>query len=145
VAIGFLVRSIHPAFAVNPETNTNTTETSPPGKILWINVDSVDLKYKAFTAADAQAEEIAIRNETDKLRQEEAQLASLEENAMKDNAVIMADITVFLDAFSHRKNADYILGYGSAMNVLYANTTLDVTTEVVDELNKRYRKKKKTK
>ncbi len=50
--VGFLIRSVNPAFAGGRQENFPKPKSSvgPEGlKILYVNIDTVDLKYKAFT------------------------------------------------------------------------------------------------
>ena len=49
----------------------------------------------------------------------------------------------FLKRFNATYRYDYILGYKTAGEILIANDTLDITTVVLDELNKEYRAHKK--
>lgn len=177
-AAGFFLRSVPSAFAERPEAEEQ------PGKILWINIDSVDAHYKAFTdlseganakynvrvenykdsavalqqrydflqqrvqmgtisADEAAREETAINNGMDRLKKAEADIAAMQEEALKVNAEITADIQDYLKEYSAKHHADYVLGYGSSSNVLYANDKLDVTNEIVRDLNARYKARKK--
>jgi outer membrane protein len=49
----------------------------------------------------------------------------------------------FLKRFNQNYRYDYILGYKTAGEILIANDTLDITSAVVDELNREYRAHKK--
>ena len=49
----------------------------------------------------------------------------------------------FLKRFNATYRYDYILGYKTAGEILIASDTLDITTVVLDELNKEYRAHKK--
>ena len=177
-AAGFFLRSVPSAFAERPEAE------EPPGKILWINIDSVDAHYKAFTdlgedantkykvrlqnyqdsaislqqrydllqqrvqmgtisSDEAAQEELAINNGMERLKKAEADIAAMQEKAMKINAEITEDVQDYLKEYSAKHHADYVLGYGGSSNVLYANDKLDVTKEVVRDLNARYKARKK--
>ena len=177
-AAGFFLRSVPAAFAERP------VPEEAPGKILWINIDSVDAHYKAFTeltedanvkyktrtknyqdsaiyiqarydnlqqrvqmgtisADEAASEETAINNGMDNLKKAEQELLALQEKTLKINAVITADIQEYLKDYAAKHHADYVLGYGGSSQVLYANDKLDVTNEVVRDLNARYKTRKK--
>lgn len=149
-------------------------------RVLYVNIDSIDMKYEAFadltqeagknynyqmqvyqtkakslqdryellqqksqmgtiSSDDAAKEEAAINAGMAELKKMENNLAALENNAMQKNAIITNDITTYFKKYSQEKGIDYILGYGSSSNVLYANDSLDVTTDVLNALNANYR------
>ena len=73
----------------------------------------------------------------------EAELGRLQEDTQRKNLVVQEEINVFLQEFNKNSDCAYVLAYttiGSA--VLYANNNLDITNQVVAELNARYAEKK---
>lgn len=169
---------------VNSDTVPKLTFDIPKNlagaRVLYVNIDSIDTKYEAFTdltkeagnnynyqmqvyqtkakalqdrydllqqksqmgtisSDDAAKEEAAINAGMVELQKMQNNLAALENNAMQKNAIITNDITTYFKKYSQEKGIDYILGYGSSSNVLYANDSLDVTTDVLNALNANYR------
>jgi outer membrane protein len=171
---GFFMRSVQSAMA-GPVINNN------PEKLLYVNIDSVDANYKAFTdlaknagdalsrkqkeyqkktqslqlrydiyqqkvqmhtisADDAVREEAFINAGMEELKTMETDLGVLEQEAMERNAAITLDITEFLQKYAAVRRTDFIFAYGGTTNLLYANSELDITKEVVDHLNAEYEK-----
>jgi outer membrane protein len=56
---------------------------------------------------------------------------------------LLDTVTNFLKRYNRNYNFDYILGYANAGQILLASETLDITDDVVKELNKEYLEKRK--
>jgi outer membrane protein len=93
----------------------------------------------AISADDAQKEQDAINKEAEEVQKLEAQINSLQNSAMEKNQIITNQITTYFKEYSKTKGVDFILGYGSSSNVLYANDSLDITEDVLNALNANYR------
>lgn len=89
--------------------------------------------------AQREAEEAAINLGTEELKKMQEQMSLLENTAMEKNAKITNDVTDFFNIYYHAKNVDFILGYGGGAGVLYANDSLNITSEVLNALNENYR------
>ena len=100
------------------------------------------IQMQTISGDDAIKEEAAINAGMEELKKMEADLSVLENSAMEKNARITNDITTYFKEYSKDKHIDYILAYGGASNVLYANDSLDITTDVLNALNENYRKTK---
>jgi outer membrane protein len=98
-----------------------------------------------ISADDAQKEQDAISKEAEEVQKMEAQINNLQNSAMEKNQVITNQITTYFKEYSKTKGVDFILGYGSSSNVLYANDSLDITHDVLDALNANYRLNKPVK
>lgn len=163
-----------------PKLTFDVPKNLSGAKVLYVNIDSIDMKYEAFTdlakestssynyqlqvyqtkakalqdrydllqqkikmgtisSDEATKEENSINAEAEDLKKMESNITSLENNAMQKNAIITQDITTYFKQYSRDKGIDYILGYGSSSNVLYANDSLDVTKDVLEALNANYR------
>ncbi len=89
-------------------------------------------------AEKAQMELIQKKNSLDKLQQE------MSENMMRERSEITKKLydtlTNFLKEFNKTHNFDVILSTTLGGNVLYSKKGLDITNQVVDELNARYKK-----
>jgi outer membrane protein len=57
---------------------------------------------------------------------------------MDMNMLLLDSVTNFLKRYNTQFRFDYILGYNSNGNILLANDTLDLTDEVVEQLNREY-------
>ena len=163
-----------------PKLTFDVPKNLAGARVLYVNIDSIDAKYEAFTdlekeagsnynyqlqkyqqkaldlqtrydalqqkvqmgtisADDAAKEETSINTGMDELKKMEAYISTLQTAAMQKNAVITQHIQVYFKEYSREKGIDYILGYGSSSNVLYANDSLDVTADVLAALNANYR------
>ncbi len=103
--------------------------------------DALQQKGAAGTisADDAQKEQDAISKEAEDVQKMEAQINNLQNVAMEKNNVITNQITTYFKEYSKTKGVDFILGYGSTSNVLYANDSLDITQDVLKALNENYK------
>jgi len=64
-----------------------------------------------------------------------------QEQAM--HLTLLDTVTNFLKRYNRSYNFDYILGYANSGQILLASETLDITGDVVKELNKEYQEKGK--
>ena len=100
------------------------------------------LQMQTISGDEAIKEEAAINAGMEELKKMETNLAILENTAMEKNARITSDVTTYFKSYSKDKGIDFILAYGGANGVLYANDSLDITTDVLNALNENYRKSK---
>ncbi|MGL5891802.1 MAG: OmpH family outer membrane protein [Bacteroidia bacterium] len=98
-----------------------------------------------ISAAEAEIEEKAYNAGIEDLARMETELGYLQNSAAKKNEIIVDEVSSYFKEYSKTKGIDFILGYGSASNVLYANDSLDVTADVLNALNATYRSTKGTK
>jgi len=61
------------------------------------------------------------------------------------NVALLDSVMNFLRRYNENYKFDYILGFTKGGNILLANDTLDVTNDVIKELNLEYNKKHKGK
>lgn len=64
--------------------------------------------------------------------------AELQQSEMDMNVALIDSIMNFLKRYNEKYKFDYILGFNKGGNILYANDTLDVTNDVIKELNAEY-------
>lgn len=95
-----------------------------------------------ISATEAEAEEKSLNSGMEELAKMERELGQLQNNAFKKNEKIVTEVSSYFKEYSKTKGIDFILGYGSASNVLYANDSLDVTADVLNALNATYRQTK---
>ncbi|MCU0432919.1 MAG: OmpH family outer membrane protein [Bacteroidia bacterium] len=151
-------------------------------RVLYINIDSINLRYQAITdlsreteaymknldaryqkrqmevqqqyytyqqraqaqtisASEAEAEEKSINAGMEELAKMERELGQLQNNASKKNEKIVTEVSAYFKEYSKTKGVDFILGYGGGSMVMYANDSLDVTSDVLNALNATYRQK----
>jgi len=65
------------------------------------------------------------------------------EKELSMNLQLLDTVTSFLKRYNRRYHFDYILGYKTAGEILLANDTLDITGNVLDEMNRAYSERKK--
>lgn len=95
-----------------------------------------------ITTDAAAAEEQAINQGLEELKRMETNLAYLESAAMQKNDEISTQIALYFHDYALEKGIDYIMMYGTGMPIIYANESLDVTSDVVKALNEEYDAKK---
>ena len=131
------------------------TDLEAKGKRLQ---DEVAAKQKAFEKDAAYfQEQVAKKAITDKSAQEiygqlqqnqktitdlrDRYAAELQQSEMDMNVALIDSVMNFLKRYNDKYKFDYILGFTKGGNILYANDTLDVTNDVIKELNIAYHKK----
>ena len=67
--------------------------------------------------------------------------AELQQSEMDMNVALIDSVMNFLKRYNDKYKFDYILGFTKGGNILYANDTLDVTKDVIRELNTAYKEK----
>jgi len=67
--------------------------------------------------------------------------AELQQSEMDMNVALIDSVMNFLKRYNDKYKFDYILGFTKGGNILYANDTLDVTKDVIKELNSAYQQK----
>lgn len=67
--------------------------------------------------------------------------AELQQSEMDMNVALIDSVMNFLKRYNDKYKFDYILGFTKGGNILYANDTLDVTKDVIKELNIAYQEK----
>jgi outer membrane protein len=60
---------------------------------------------------------------------------------MDMNVALIDSVMNFLKRYNDKYKFDYILGFTKGGNILFANDTLDVTQDVIKELNSAYLEK----
>jgi len=67
--------------------------------------------------------------------------AELQQSEMDMNVALIDSVMNFLKRYNDKYKFDYILGFTKGGNILFANDTLDVTQDVIKELNSAYLEK----
>lgn len=103
------------------------------------------LQYKVATATisadEATKEEKEINAGLDRLRKMESSISDVESGAMSANDSISLEVAHFISDYSKSRNIQFILMYGTGMPIIYADKNMDITNEIVDQLNALHRKK----
>ncbi len=93
-------------------------------------------QYGGMTQSQVDKRKEELGRKEEKLMMLREQLAGqLMEQESKLNKQIYDSIYNFLQRYTAGKNVQYILGYSPGGSVLYANDSLDITTQVVEGLN----------
>ncbi|HEX7411290.1 MAG TPA: OmpH family outer membrane protein [Bacteroidales bacterium] len=64
--------------------------------------------------------------------------ADLQQHEFNLNVMLLDSVTNFLKRYNTQYKFDYILGYNKGGNIYLANDTLDITKDVIREINKEY-------
>jgi outer membrane protein len=62
----------------------------------------------------------------------------LQQSEQEMNVALIDSVMNFLGRYNKKYKFDYILGFNKGGNILYANDTLDITNDVIRELNLEY-------
>jgi len=105
---------------------------------LMRDAQSFQEKYQSgtMTQADAEKTDAALRSRAQKLEEKKNKLSeSLAEEQKKAFEDLYANVEAQLKTLSDQIGYDYILSYTRGGQILMANDSLDITTQVLDLLN----------
>ena len=103
------------------------------------------LNNNGFTSREqAESQQVAIQRQQQSLQELQARLENeLAQETQKYNAGLRDSLSHFLDAYNKDKKYDLILTK-QGDNILYAAKRFDITNDVINGLNKRYKSTLKT-
>lgn len=98
------------------------------------------LQNNGFTSREqAESVQTALQRQEQDLQELQARLGSeLDSETMKYNTALRDSLQNFLKVYNKDKKFDYILS-NTYDNILYANKRYDITNDVINGLNKRYK------
>ena len=101
------------------------------------------VKANLLSIAQAQSTEKALAQKQESLYSLKDQLTQeLSSEELKMSALIQDTIISFIKKFNKKYSYDYILGFSKGGGILFANDSLDITKDVLKEINKDYKKNK---
>lgn len=127
---------------VKKEENVRAT-LNDKGKKLENEQKDFQYKYEnnAFTQARAQEEYNRLMNKAQELEELKVKLAEeLAIENQKNNIQLRDSINNFLQIYNAEKQYDFILSNAGFDNLLYGNPAYNITGEIIEGLNKRYKK-----
>jgi outer membrane protein len=75
------------------------------------------------------------------MKKKDDMLGSLEEEQSEFNEALYSKLSSYLKEFNKDKNYTFILGYQKGGGILFANDSLDITSQVLEGLNKEFETK----
>jgi outer membrane protein len=100
------------------------------------------VQKKAISEQSAQEIYSSLMANQQKIYDLRDQYASeLQKEEMDMNVALIDSVMNFLKRYNTKYKFDYILGFNKGGNILYANDTLDITNNVLKELNLEYHQK----
>lgn len=104
------------------------------------------VEKKSLSEQSAQEIYMQLQQEQQKIYElRDRYAAELQKSEMDMNVALLDSVMNFLDRYNKKYKFDYILGFTKGGNILYANDTLDITKNVIIELNAEYLSKHKAK
>ena len=98
------------------------------------------VQANSLSMAQAQATEKYLSQKQENLKALQEELSQkLSNDELKMNGRLLDSIMNFLKRYSRKRNFDYIFGFAKGSNLLFANDSLDVTKEVLKDINKEYK------
>jgi len=88
----------------------------------------------------AQKEEQLTVKQQQLMQKKDMMLSKLDDDQAKSSDELYENLHTFFKKFNKGKNFQYVLGVSKGGGVLYANDSLDITREVLTELNKESKK-----
>ncbi|NVO20546.1 MAG: OmpH family outer membrane protein [Bacteroidetes bacterium] len=102
------------------------------------------VQKKSISEQSAQEIYASLTENQQKINDLRAQYSDeIQKDEVDMNVVLLDSVMNFLKRYNTRYKFDYILGFNKGGNILYANDTLDITKDVIRELNKEYHEKVK--
>lgn len=104
------------------------------------DIVNVQRKYESNTLTQAEGEAAQKRIAQMKLSLDTRKNAMTEQLLREQdefNENLQKSLDAFLEEYNKDKGYDYILSYARSGSILYKNTALDITKEVIDGMNKR--------
>jgi outer membrane protein len=94
--------------------------------------------------SELKKEEARLQQKQMEIANKEKQLQVLGEEVAATQSDMLQNVSKFIERYNNNK-FDYILAYttNNISSVLYANSSLEITNEIVNGLNEEYRKNKK--
>lgn len=127
---------------VKKEENVRAT-LNDKGKKLESEQQEFQYKYEnnAFTQARAQEEYNRLMKKAQELEELKVKLAEeLAIENQKNNLQLRDSINNFLKAYNANKQYDFIISNAGFDNLLYGNPAYNITGEIIEGLNARYKK-----
>ncbi len=90
-----------------------------------------------------QIYEILMKRQQALVEKKERYTQMMTQQQIAMNQKLTDTLTNFLKRFNRTYKFDYIMGYKSEGEILIANDTLDITSTIVDAINKEYQERKK--
>jgi outer membrane protein len=98
-------------------------------------------QYLTMTEKEKRQEQL-YRQQQELMQMEQTLSGELARAESEVNVKIAAEIETFLKEYAETHKFTYILSYKQGANVWYADPRLDITKDILQELNERYQKKK---
>ena len=128
--------------SLKQEEKRLTDDLAKRERSLMGSIEAYQRKAQAgqLSADQAQLEEANLqRRQEDYVQYREAQLKKAEQRRAAVLERLQNQLEDFLKEFNADKGYSYVLGYSRGDNLLWADSTLDVTPEVIEGLNARYK------
>ena len=130
--------------ALEAKTKQYDSEINRLGQDLQNSMATFQTQMQNGTIDSQQAYEKAEKNLANKQQNLENKRAQYAQNLMIEqenfNVALQDSLNNFIAEYNKSKKFDIILSKAGS-NILYANPKMDITKEVIDGLNKRYKKK----
>lgn len=103
-------------------------------------VTAYQKNVSSLSVAQATATEKSLMQQKENLYAMNEELsAKLSEKNLEMYTVLVDSVKNCLKRYNKKNNFDFILGVTKESNILYANESLDITNEIIKELNKDYK------
>jgi outer membrane protein len=105
-----------------------------------------DVSKGLLTRSEMQEKEQQLNNERINLESlQNEYMSQMQEQGLVSNRKVIDYIMEYLKEYNQEKGLQYIFSFSFGSNLLYVNNELDITNEVVEGLNTKYKTEKVTK
>ncbi len=101
--------------------------------------DAADYQDKAATMTDSERqkkEADLMQRQQSLMKKKDDLLGAFEQEQSKFNERLYTKLAAYLKEYNKGKNYTFVLGYQKGGGILFANDSLDITSQVLDGLNK---------
>lgn len=130
------------------EAKAERAEKSLEEKARKIEAEYMMYQQKAQTMTQDQlrnAEQSLMMKQQDLAKEKEKLTKQLIEEEDRLNKELREKVNAYMKKLSEKNGFDYVLSYQKGSTLIYGDPAFDITTEVINDLNKQYNEEKKEK
>ena len=138
-----LVKTMKDSFSTKQKTAEENFEKQQRAFESEVSDYQAKMKANTMSISQAQSTEKILAQKQESLYNLKDQLTQeLSAEELKMSAIIQDTIVSFIKKFNKKYSYDYILGFSKGGGILFANDSLDITKDVLKDINKEYKKSK---
>lgn len=132
-------KDIEAAFKVKVEAFDKRVDSI--GRIFQVEAQEFQAKASSMAQADAQQQYQVLGQKQQMLQQQfQMEEQKIQKESQTEIDTLIKEVRTFVKEYGKKNNYTYILGSNEAGSVMYGEDSKDMTKEILEELNKAYKK-----